>query len=205
MEPVETIAYKTHTITIHPDSCDDSPRSWDNIAEFHCCHRRYALGDQGFNYSTGSDCVAAAEEAKTQGDIVLPLYLYDHSGITISLSPFSCPWDSGQVGFVIIRRKKMMEEFSAKKFTKSLKKRALEIAEGEVQTYDQFLRGDIYGYRIDEDGDSCWGFYGQDECVEEAKSVVDYLVKQESKKHCETVKKWIMNKVPLMYRTALTC
>jgi hypothetical protein len=83
MEPVETIAYKNHTITIHPDSCDDSPRSWDNLAEFHCCHRKYSLGDKNFNYSTGSDCVQAAQNAQKNGDIVLPLYLYDHSGIDL--------------------------------------------------------------------------------------------------------------------------
>ena len=32
--------------------------------------------------------------------VILPLYLYDHSGITISTRPFSCPWDSGQVGWI---------------------------------------------------------------------------------------------------------
>jgi hypothetical protein len=35
-----------------------------------------------------------------QGLVILPLYLYDHGGITISCSPFSCPWDSGQVGWI---------------------------------------------------------------------------------------------------------
>lgn len=32
--------------------------------------------------------------------VILPLYLYDHSGITISTEPFSCPWDSWQVGWI---------------------------------------------------------------------------------------------------------
>jgi hypothetical protein len=175
MEPVETITYKDHKISIYPDDNPESPREWDNLAEFHCSHRRYSLGDKNFNYSSGSDCVQAAQQAQKQGDVVLPLYLYDHSGITISLSPFSCPWDSGQVGFVIIRREKMLSEFSARKFTKSLKKKALKIAEGEVKEYDQYLRGEIFGYKIDEDGDSCWGYYGQEECMEEAKSVVDSM------------------------------
>lgn len=175
MEPIETITYKNHTISIFPDDYSESPRTWDNLCEFHCCHRRYSLGDEGFSYSTGSDCIDVAQQAEKQGDIVLPLYLYDHSGITISLTPFSCPWDSGQVGFVIIRRAKMLKEFSAKRFTSFLKKRAYDIAESEVQTYDQFLRGEIYGYRIDEDGDSCWGFYGQEECIAEAKNIIDVM------------------------------
>ncbi len=176
MDPVDTITYKNHTIQIFPDDCAESPRDWDNLCEFHCCHRRYSLGDKNFNYSSGSDCISAAQEAKKHGDVVLPLYLYDHSGITISLSPFSCPWDSGQVGFVIIRREKMLSEFSARKFTKSLKNKALKIAQGEVETYDQFLRGEVYGYKIDEDGDSCWGFYGVEDCLEDAKSAVDSMI-----------------------------
>ena len=175
MEPIETIPYKNHTISTFYDDCCESPRTWDNIAEFHCCHRRYSLGDEGLNYSSGSDCITAAKEAKKQGDIVLPLYLYDHSGITISLTPFSCPWDSGQVGFVIIRKQKMFQEFGKKRISSSLKKRAYDIAELEVQTYDQFLRGEIYGYRIDEDGDSCWGFHDQNECFNEAKNIIDAM------------------------------
>lgn len=204
MEPIEKITYKKHTITVYPDENPESPRTWDNICEFHCSHRRYSLGHKGFNYSSGQDCIRAAQSAQKQGDVVLPLYLYDHSGITISLAPFTCPWDSGQVGFLIVRKKKMLEEFGGRKFTQSLKVRALKIAEAEVQTYDQFLRGEVYGYQIDEDGDSCWGYYGLDDCLGEAKSSVDWLVKQDMKKHGEQVKSWIKNRVPLIYRTALT-
>jgi hypothetical protein len=175
MEPVESIQYKNHTIQIFPDDCAESPRDWDNICEFHCAHRRYSFGDKGFNYSNGQDCIESAQQAKINGDIVLPLYIYDHSGITISLSPFSCPWDSGQVGFVIVRREKMLSEFSTKRFTQSLKAKALKIAQGEVETYDQYLRGEVYGYKIDGDGDSCWGYYGLEDCLTEAKSVVDSM------------------------------
>jgi len=202
MEPTEKITYKKHIITVYPDMDPESPRNWDNITEFHCSHKRYSLGDKGFNYPSGSECVQAAQEAQKQGDIVLPLYLYDHSGITISLSPFSCPWDSGQLGFVIIRRQKMLEEFGGRKFTQILKDRALKIAESEVKEYDQFLRGEVYGYQIDEDGYSCWGFYGIEDCLEEAKNTVDWLVKQDAKMHGEQVKSWIRSKVPLIYRTA---
>lgn len=42
--------------------------------------------------------------------IILPLFLYDHSGITISTGPFSCPWDSGQVGWIYAEKKKLIEE-----------------------------------------------------------------------------------------------
>lgn len=42
--------------------------------------------------------------------IILPLYLYDHGGITISTRPFSCPWDSGQVGYIYASKDKFRKE-----------------------------------------------------------------------------------------------
>lgn len=202
MDAVETIQYKNRDIEIHYDDNAESPREWDNITEFHCSHKRYTTGDKNFNYRHGQDCIDVAKQAKKQGDIVLPLYLYDHSGITISLSPFSCPWDSGQVGFVIIRREKMLKEFGYKKFTKSLKDKAHKIAQGEVETYDKYLRNEVYGFVVDDYKDSCWGFYDIEECIEEAKEMVDWIVKQETKNHCQKVKQWIINKVPLEHRNA---
>ena len=42
--------------------------------------------------------------------VILPLYLYDHSGITMSTGPFSCPWDSGQVGWIYASKKTFIDE-----------------------------------------------------------------------------------------------
>ena len=183
MEPVQTIQYKNHIIEIHYDMHPESPREWDNITELHCSHKRYTLGDKQFNYPTGQDCIDVANKAMKQGDVVLPLYMYDHSGITISLNPFSCPWDSGQVGFVIIRKEKLLQEFGYKKFTQALKDKALKLAQGEVDTYDKYLRNEVYGYVIDDHGDSCWGYYDIEDAVSEAKGIVEH---SESNKevHC---------------------
>ena len=37
------------------------------------------------------------------------LYMYEHSGITISTSKFNCQWDSGQIGFVYVEKKTIRE------------------------------------------------------------------------------------------------
>ena len=42
--------------------------------------------------------------------IILPLYLYDHSGISMKTTPFSCQWDSGQVGWIYVEKKKCLQE-----------------------------------------------------------------------------------------------
>lgn len=174
---VEEIKYKGHTINIFIDEDCPSPRENDNLTEFHCYHPNYFIGDYQFDYPNAEKCVEAAIASRNNRDLVLPLYMYDHSGQTISLDntryPFTDPWDSMQIGFVVVRKKVMLENFGGKIFSKKLKEKALEIAKQEVEEMDSYMRGEAYGYRIDEDGDSCWGFIGDIKyCIDEAKASI---------------------------------
>jgi len=205
----ETVTYKNHEIKIEYDENPDNPRSWDNICEIHHWHSKYKLGD--IYHTDTEDIEKMLTIANRQGDLVMPLYCYEHGNITISLNSFygklpqgHYEFDSGQVGFVIIRRKKMLEEFGKKTFTAKLKKRAREIAEAEVETFDAYLRGEIYGYIIGDDGDSCWGFYSIEDAIDEAKNTIDYIVNNERKSHFEQLKIWIRNRVPFQYRISTT-
>jgi hypothetical protein len=90
----------------------------------------------------------------------LPLYLYDHGGITMSTGPFNCPWDSGQVGFIYMSR-----EDVAKHFPTAGEEGAIKRLESEVEVYDQYLRGEVFFFVLEVDGEeenSCEGFYGDD-------------------------------------------
>ena len=68
---------------------------------------------------------------------ILPVYMYDHSGITLSTGPFSCPWDSGQVGFIYVTKEKCDKE--QVDFAK-----AEDYLKGEIATLDQYVTGDIW-------------------------------------------------------------
>ena len=170
----EKLTYLNHTIEIQPDDDPQNPRDDENICVFHIAHKNYSFGD--IDYTTFEAIENARKEALIVKSIVLPLYMYDHGGITISLSPFSCPWDSGQIGFVEIQRDRMLSEFGGKIFTLKLKAKALEVAQQEVETFDMYLRGEIYGYIID-DEESCWGFYGEDDALAEAKGTIKHMIK----------------------------
>lgn len=130
------------------------------------------------------------EKAIIQNYIMLPLYLYDHSGITISTGPFSCPWDSGQIGYIYVSIKDVLKEFNRKKMSKKLRQKVIDILNSEVNSYDHYLTGSVYGYMIEpanenneiECDDSCWGFLGYDHkesgLLEMAKDAIDCAIKQ---------------------------
>ena len=132
---------------------------------------------------------AIIHKALAKHYIILPLYLYDHSGITMSTTPFHCPWDSGQVGFIWVSIKKALEQFNRKKMSKQLRKRIIDCLIAEVKVYDQFISGETYGFMIEptdqnkeiECDDSCWGFFGYDHeksgLLDHAKPSIDYAIK----------------------------
>jgi hypothetical protein len=184
MEATETKTIGKYKIEIIPDENSCSPREDDNLGTMVCFHSRYNLGDKhDYNHNDyrGWDEMERAIIKNEKAGVILPLYLYDHSGITMNTTGFSCRWDSGQVGFIFISKKKMREEYGYKRISKKLIERVKGYLEGEVKTYDQYLTGDVYGYRItdtetDEEVDSCWGYYGDDYCMKEAESIATYML-----------------------------
>lgn len=178
MDAIEAIEYKGFTIEIRPEEhLFDSPREWDNLGTMTCWHRSYYLGD----VERPGESADHWDWMREVNAIFLPLYLYDHSGVTMRTYPFSCPWDSGWVGHIHIERNRVREEFNWKRITKDRLARIESILRCEVKTYDQYLTGDVYCYRTrDPDGkivDSCSGFYGHDweenNLVPSAKSEID--------------------------------
>jgi hypothetical protein len=194
MHIVETKQIENYLIEVVQDADPENPRSWENLGTMVCFHNRYDLGDK-HNYNSddydGWDEMEKDIIKRENVGAILPLYLYDHSGITMNTTGFGCKWDSGQVGFIFISKEKMLEEYGGKRVTKKLKERVTEYLKGEVETYDQYLRGDVYGYQISrvttcnqghehkEDLDSCYGFFGMDSCLEDAESIVNYHIENE--------------------------
>ncbi len=176
---LETINVNGLTGKIYTDKDAESPRDFDNLATMICFHRRYRLGDKhdyrADDFTSWNDFEAALHRADPRG-LIVPLFLYDHSGITISTRPFSCPWDSGQIGFAVVSSKRIMVEFGVKRITQRTRSSVLAVIEGEVETYDAYIRGDVYGFVVEDGGrqrDSCWGFYGLDVVREEMLSAMN--------------------------------
>ena len=181
---------KKFELKIVQDNYPDNPRHDDNVTTMVCFHKRYELGDKTDYRSDDYDSWDEMKEQIEKDNNVLmikPLYMYDHSGITISTSSFSCNWDSGQIGWVFIDKKKLNDMCGEGTYTD---KELDEWLEGEVDTYDKYLTGDVWGYQVyevvtcdlghehKELVESCYGYYGHDECENEGKSILEHMEKE---------------------------
>ena len=208
----ETKTYRGYTIKVEQDETPTNPRTeWDNLGTMACFHNRYTLGDRGHGYDSsdydGWDELEQAILKDNPEAVILPIYLYDHSGITINTTGFSCPWDSGQIGFIFVSLYEARKEMGWKVITKERREQLEKYLRGEVETYDHFLTGNVYGFEVTApDGEeihSCWGFYGDHEesgLMEDARGQIDWAIKDACKTHFEKLKAWIKNKVELTYR-----
>lgn len=160
---------------------------------------------------------------------------YEHSGMTISTSggyPYNDVFDSGWLGYIYCsledaRKAMMVPEFNWDTVIKpgdslsnpkaekdvTFMQRIEELLDGEVDTYDEWMRGEVYYINAyvripdeegfwDEDSEvidldsytkdhySCGGFIGWDYAKEEAKSMLDdaenaWLKYEDNCKNCE--------------------
>jgi len=153
------------TLEIVTDNDPVSPREWDNLGTIYYSSSRYTLGDK----RVSKDEIEAMMADKEM--IYLPVYAYIHSGIVMNTSGFSCPWDSGMSGIIAVSKDKVREFFKVKRITKAILDKVNSRLKGEVETYSQYLNGEVYCYLIKDDSgdivDSCGGFYSEEEAQSE--------------------------------------
>lgn len=162
-----------------PDEDIGNPRTEnDNVGTMVCFHKRGNYGDKDHGYRSedhgGWDALEKAILKDHPGAVILPVYMYDHSGVALRTTPFGDPWDSGQLGLIFADRKKVLEEWGgkgAKQVTPAIRAAAERCLTSEVEEYSRYVNGEGHGYRVlDPNGDevdSCWGFLGYDYAKEE--------------------------------------
>jgi hypothetical protein len=154
------------TIKIWQDEDAESPREWCSDTVFIIRGTRVMSPDE---YSDG--------DFPPAGAISLPVWHYTHSGSMYQANetnPFSCPWDSGQAGFIWITREDARKDYGVERISSKLLTQIYDRLRGEVEVYSDWANGQVFGYSIhDEDDeviDCCGGFYGDwDHAIEEAK------------------------------------
>ena len=117
-------------VSIYQDEFAENPREWCNTARLLCIKNRHFSLDDDLSQDELSD---EHREALERGDYVFPLFVYIHSGIVFSVSPFSCRWDSGQCGVAIVPKGGAKDENAA-----------LDIVTSEIETLNKYLAGAVY-------------------------------------------------------------
>lgn len=155
-----------HKLQMFQDTWAESPRSWSNLGTMAIFHKRYNFGDEVSFSAEDFGNWAEMEEylnTKLKAAVCIPVYIYDHGGITINTQGFACPWDSGQVGFIYVTEDKLKQEYT--NITEEAIQKAKQTLEAEVKTMNTYLQGEVYGYHLIKDDviiESFCGFYGED-------------------------------------------
>lgn len=170
-DPLETLKLPNGLLlSIYPDDEAKSPLNDDDVGRAYCWHRRYNLGHYDLhNFQTPNDLLhelfkefhcQSRSGLEKAGVLLVPLYLYDHSGITMSTGPYSCPWDSGQVGWWVLKPAEISANWNGDRA------KAREYVDREIAIYADYLEGNCYCFEttdaFGETVDSCSGFIGSD-------------------------------------------
>lgn len=189
-----------YRLCIECDSSAENPRTWDNVATIHVWWGNYNIGDEKPEWSHNpceilsklyhdiSGKCSRGEIARiitkineTNLALIFPVYVYEHSGITLGLSDYGDKWDSGLAGYVYITKEKAFSEFS-ECTDDNWKEKAKDCINAEIETLRDYVEGNVYWYRLEalshvvqtryydgrvfeydtwvETDESCGGFYG---------------------------------------------
>jgi hypothetical protein len=164
-----------------PDTYPQSPDEWDDCGVFIVNYHRDFWVEKK-DIITADDLCAHyhGERLEIEDEYyIFPMSCLVHSGVWLSLAhSFACDsggWDTSHVGAVLVSKKECPDEKTAEKW-----------AEGQVETWNQYLSGDVYGvvcetFNKDKeqlDQESCWGFYGHESAKEELQSMINYETKK---------------------------
>jgi hypothetical protein len=114
-------------------------------------HRRYILGNDSEHNSAQFDCWAAAEKHLRKAHraaLVLPVYLYDHSGLCFKIGSFQgllpqghAQFDSMRVGFIWATKREMNRYFHARKYTPEIEQKTIRYMTEALEDYTERING----------------------------------------------------------------
>jgi hypothetical protein len=158
--------------TEHYDAWD--PRDADNGTKLCLFHR-------GYNFPNELDArpeTPDKEDLETWGVLgIWTVYAYEHGAITISLgsggNPYTCPWDSGTLGFIAITKDSWELVMGDEPYTEE---RGEKMARADVDEYDAYLNNYYKQIIIEQDGEFVEGCGGYS-----CPNLDDSYVKEEAK------------------------
>jgi hypothetical protein len=183
---------KDYKVIVDLDSNPTDPRDYDNMGVILAYHRRYSIGDidrrdrirnpaDGINgWGEFEQYLRDEEDAA----VILPVYMYDHSGIVLSTTSFSCPWDSGRLGVIFCTNKMIKNEYRVDVITDKEIELATQRLVEEVKDYSAYVSGEVYQYTVletqvcnlghehEKEVDFCGSYYSREDCEKDAEDAL---------------------------------
>jgi len=177
---IHTETVGNFTIAIYHDDIPLNPRKdFDPMGKIIMLDQRnYNVGDEKHNCYDINELYDDIMEDYNP-TVIIPVYFYDHGSNGCSIREVGSIDDA--TGFTFVSRENLLNEYSVKIATKKAKEKATKVLLGELETYSQYLNGDVFYYSItDLQGeivDSCGGFFGDYDgyILEEAKRQAEYF------------------------------
>lgn len=191
----------TYTYTVDYDQWADSPRNWDNLGLMVLSHKQYDFpNDVKVNFGDFFNWEEVKKHLKKEHKAIhiLPVQIYDHSGVRLYVGTTHDRWDGGQVGFVFTTEEQIKKSGQESLTAKEIKK----ILTGEVDIYSKYVNGEVYFSEVKDengevvDGGGC-GFYSREEAEECAKSTIARLEQWDRAGQQKALKEKIKHKVSL--------
>ncbi|MFT6841796.1 MAG: hypothetical protein ACI8Q1_000245 [Parvicella sp.] len=146
------------------DGNAESPDTWENTDMFLVYdHRQFSVKRDGFEPSDIYDYLEIQSKIKSpigldesQDELedelnryfdydskyfIFPVYAYIHSGVSLSLNNGTCSFDTSSTGYLLVKIDESKDESDDLI-------RATEYAQGLIDTWNQYLSGDVYGFRV---------------------------------------------------------
>jgi hypothetical protein len=181
-----------YTVNVKYDDFPDNPRNWDNLGTMYFQKMsgwdfkdvtipEYWEDEEGESWDI-SDQDSFEAWRGSEGDklaIVLPIYIYEHSGIVLRTRQTT---PAGVIsGYITVTEEKLLAEYG--KIDDETIKTATEVLSSEVDTYSQYVNGEVYYSEVldgEEFIDGCGGYYDIDEAFGVGRDTAERLGTAES-------------------------
>ena len=175
-EAIETLKIGDLTFRLFYDPDPMSPREWNNVWLLVSGAPKIAAMD--LVYTEGLNFWFEDYKKEHPKAEVHKIWGYKHSGTLLSTEPYDDNWDSGLVG-IAVRDPDAHPELTPED--------ALDTLGAELDAYQKYINGEVYGYTIhrvvpcvacgydhEDEVDSCWGFYSQEEAKDAWKNMTKH-------------------------------
>lgn len=134
------------TLEIVQDDCTYSPRENANAGILCISNKNVTNETDDFKVEDHKDWDGVERWLQTKKGAIamLPVFVYDHGGITISTTPSWDCWDERHVGYYYTTKQNFQDCVGGELDANNIK----QVLESEIKELNQYFRGDVYAFKI---------------------------------------------------------